>query len=92
MKGVITITTKKTYNTPHRGCIVKTRLTEEERQDFEEKCRTFSIGQSEYLQQAIFFGKVFTVLAMCTPICCSGVNFRKEQAQKNMEYLKEILK
>ncbi len=32
------------------------------------------------------------VLAMCTPICCSGINFRKEQAQKNMEYLKEMLK
>ncbi len=32
------------------------------------------------------------VLAMCTPICCSGINFRKEQAQKNMEYLREMLK
>ena len=32
------------------------------------------------------------VLAMCTPICCSGINFRKEQAQRNMEYLKEMLK
>lgn len=32
------------------------------------------------------------VLAMCTPVCCSGINFRKEQAKRNMEYLKEILK
>ena len=32
------------------------------------------------------------VLAMCTPICCSGINFRKEQAQRNMESLKEMLK
>ena len=32
------------------------------------------------------------VLAMCTSVCCSGINFRKEQAQKNMEYLKEMLK
>lgn len=32
------------------------------------------------------------VLAMCTPICCSGINFRKEQAQRNMESLREILK
>lgn len=32
------------------------------------------------------------VLAMCTPICCSGINFRKEQAQKNMESLKDMLK
>ena len=32
------------------------------------------------------------VLAMCTLVCCSGINFRKVQAQKNMEYLKEMLK
>lgn len=50
--------TKKTYNTPHREYIVKTRLTGEERQDFEEKCRTLSLSQSEYLRQAIFYGKV----------------------------------
>ena len=62
MKGVITKKKKKTYNTPHRGCIVKTRLTEEERQDFEEKCRALSISQSEYLRQAIFFGKVSTTI------------------------------
>lgn len=62
LKGVTEIATKKTYNTPHRGCVVKTRLTEEERQDFEEKCRTFSISQSEYLRQAIFYGKVSTTI------------------------------
>ena len=44
------------------GCIVKTRLTKEERQDFEEKCRTLSISQSEYLRQAIFSGKVSTTI------------------------------
>ncbi len=32
------------------------------------------------------------VLAMCTPVCCSGINFRKEQAQRNMESLKALLK
>lgn len=53
---------KKMYNTPHRGCIVKTRLTKEERLDFEEKCRTLSISQSEYLRQAIFSGKVSTTI------------------------------
>ena len=56
------IATKKTYDTPHRECIVKTRLTKEERQDFEEKCRTLSISQSEYLRQAIFSGKVSTTI------------------------------
>lgn len=50
--------TKKTYNTPHREYIVKTRLTGEERREFEEKCRTLSLSQSEYLRQAIFYGKV----------------------------------
>lgn len=59
---MITIARKKSYNTPHRECIVKTRLTEEERQDFEEKCKTFFISQSEYLRQAIFFGKVSTTI------------------------------
>ncbi len=56
------IATKKIYNTPHRRCVVKTRLTEEERQDFEEKCRTFSLSQSDYLRQAIFYGKVSTTV------------------------------
>ena len=59
---MITIAAKKTYNTPHRECIAKTRLTKEERQDFEEKCRTLSISQSEYLRQAIFSGKVSTTI------------------------------
>lgn len=40
----------------------KTRLTEEEHRDFEEKYRTFSLSQSEYLRQAIFFGKVSTTI------------------------------
>ncbi len=31
------------------------------------------------------------VLAMCTPICCSGINFRKEQAQRNMESLRKMI-
>ncbi|MCI9645537.1 MAG: hypothetical protein HFH40_01775 [Lachnospiraceae bacterium] len=77
MKGVTTIAMKKMYNTPHRGCIVKTRLTKEERQDFEEKCRTLSISQSEYLRQAIFSGKVSTTIRvtanneeMLTANCC----------------------
>ena len=62
MKGVTAIATKKVYNTPHRKCVVKTRLTEEERQDFEEKCRTYSLSQSDYLRQAIFYGKVSTTI------------------------------
>ncbi len=59
---MIAIATKKVYNTPHRKCVVKTRLTEEERQDFEEKCKTYSLSQSDYLRQAIFYGKVSTTI------------------------------
>ncbi len=62
MKGVITIATKKVYNTSQRKCVVKTRLTEGERQDFEEKCKTYSLSQSDYLRQAIFYGKVSTTI------------------------------
>lgn len=58
VKEVIPTIMKKTYNTPHRKCVVKTRLTEEERQDFEDRCKTYSLSQSEYLRRAIFYGKV----------------------------------
>ena len=53
---------KKIYNTPHRNCVVKTRLTEEEREEFEDKCRVYCVSQSEYLRQAIFYGKVKTTI------------------------------
>jgi len=59
---VTAIAKKKVYNTPHRKCVVKTRLTEGERQDFEEKCKTYSLSQSDYLRQAIFYGKVSTTI------------------------------
>ena len=61
----------------HRPLIVTTNLTLSELQN-----------PADRAHQRIYD----RVLAMCTPICCSGVNFRKEQAQKNMEYLKEMLK
>lgn len=53
---------KKTYNTPHRRCVVKTRLTEEERREFEDTCMTYSLSQSEYLRQAALYGKVSTTI------------------------------
>lgn len=53
---------KKTYNTPHRRCVVKTRLTEEERREFEDTCRTYSLSQSEYLRQAVLYGKISTTI------------------------------
>ncbi len=61
----------------HRPLIVTTNLTLSELQN-----------PADRTHQRIYD----RVLAMCTPVCCSGINFRKEQAQKNMEYLKEMLK
>ena len=46
--------TRKTYNTPKRKCVVKTRLTEDERRAFEDKCAALSMSQSEYIRQAVF--------------------------------------
>ena len=43
----------RTYNTPKRKCVVKTRLTEDERRAFEDKCAILSMSQSEYIRQAI---------------------------------------
>lgn len=53
---------RKIYNTPKRHCVIKTRLTDEERADFEERCHTYSISQSEFIRQAIFYGKVSPVI------------------------------
>lgn len=42
------------YDTPKRTCIVKTRLTEQERQDFEKKCQILSMSQSDVIRESIF--------------------------------------
>ena len=52
----------KTYNTPKRKCVVKTRLTEDERRAFEDKCAALSMSQSEYIRQAIFYSKIAPVI------------------------------
>lgn len=52
----------KTYNTPKRKCVVKTRLTEDERKTFEDKCAALSMSQSEYIRQAIFYSKITPVI------------------------------
>lgn len=61
----------------HRPLIVTMNLTLSELQNMADRAHQRSYDRA---------------LAMCTPICCSGINFRKEQAQKNMEYLKGMLK
>ena len=52
----------KTYNTPKRKCVVKTRLTEDERKAFEEKCAALSMSQSEYIRQAVFYSKITPII------------------------------
>ena len=49
---------RKKYETPKRDQVVKTRLTQEEKTAFEEKCKTLGVNQSEYLRQMIRSGKV----------------------------------
>ena len=42
----------KRYNTPHRNCIIKTRVTEEEHADFMERLTAYGMSQSEFIRQA----------------------------------------
>ena len=44
---------KKTYNTPHRTRVVKTRLTEDEYADFSRQLSLYRISQAEFIRQAI---------------------------------------
>ena len=43
----------KSYQTPKRKIVVKTRLTEEEYADFTEQAKFCGISQSEFIRQAI---------------------------------------
>ena len=43
----------KRYNTPHRICTIKTRVTEEEHADFIERLAAYGMSQSEFIRQAI---------------------------------------
>ena len=43
----------KTYNTPKRTFVVKTRLTEEEHSFFMERMKNYEMSQSEFIRQAI---------------------------------------
>ena len=43
----------RSYNTPHRTHVVKTRLTDEEHELFLNQCRTYGISQSEMLRQSM---------------------------------------
>ena len=44
---------KKTYNTPHRSRVVKTRMAEEEYADFSRQLSLYGISQAEFIRRAI---------------------------------------
>ncbi len=44
---------KKTYNTPHRTRVVKTRMTEDEYADFSRQLSPYGISQAEFIRRAI---------------------------------------
>ena len=43
----------KTYNTPKRKCVVKTRLTEDERKTFEDKCAALEAGMNGHIAKPV---------------------------------------
>ena len=52
----------KTYQTPHRTHIVKTRLSEEEYEEFRHRCDVYQVSQSEWLRQLIRTGRVHATI------------------------------
>ena len=57
----------KTYNTPHRNHIIKTRLTEAEHADFMERLTAYDMSQSEFIRQAIT-GVTITPIITVSPV------------------------
>ena len=51
-KGVPPMRPKK-YNTPHSSRVVKTRMTDEEYQDFTARLAPYDMSQAEFIRQAI---------------------------------------
>ena len=43
----------RSYDTPHRSRVVKTRLTEEEYADFAARLAPYEISQAEFIRQAV---------------------------------------
>ncbi len=43
----------KTYNVPHRDHVIKSRLSDEEYEDFLERCRVYEIPQAELIRQSM---------------------------------------
>ena len=61
-KGVIPIA--RSYNTPHRSRVVKTRMTEEEYADFAARLTPYGISQSEFIRRAIRGASIHPVVTV----------------------------
>lgn len=91
----------KQYNTPHRRHVVKTRMIEEEYQDFAQRFAAYNINQAEFIRKVIIRATIRLIvqvssvndelLSMCSPVRFTGDNFRKETAQERLERLKKLM-
>ena len=54
----------KSYQTPKRKIVVKTRLTEEEYADFTERAKFCGVSQSEFIRQAIESAFIKPIIAV----------------------------
>lgn len=53
---------KKNYNTPKRNCYIRARLTEEEKQDFDERKEASGLSQTDFIRQAVFHSKINLII------------------------------
>nr|WP_319487770.1 plasmid mobilization relaxosome protein MobC [uncultured Caproiciproducens sp.] len=53
---------RKPYNTPKRACVIKTRLSQEEKAVFDERLNVLGMSAAEYIRQAILTAKIQPVI------------------------------
>ena len=67
----------KTYNTPKRSHIVKTRLDDEEHADFLRRMELYGMSQSEFIREAIS-GATISSKAVTNGVNAALTYFRSE--------------
>ena len=53
---------KKNYYTPKLNCYIRARLTEEEKQDFDERKEASGLSQTDFIRQAVFHSKINLII------------------------------
>ena len=56
----------KKYNTPHRSHVIKTRLSDEEYEEFLERCRIYDIPQAEMIRSALTKLQIYPIIKATT--------------------------